>query len=79
MPIVIAGPRCNAMATRIIGPVVWPAAHIPDSGTWHHPCLLAEIRTDNDDSAGGPDSVPVQSRATMMGVATGVARIDEQQ
>jgi hypothetical protein len=49
----------NAMATKIAGPVVWPAAQIPDPNAWHHPCLLAEIRTDNDDSAGGPDSIPV--------------------
>ena len=37
---------------KILGPVVWPAAQIPDEATWH-PCLLAEVRTDNDDSAGG--------------------------
>jgi hypothetical protein len=49
----------NAGAAKIIGPVLWPAAQIPDPGVWHHPCLLAEIRTDNDDSAGGPDSIPV--------------------
>jgi hypothetical protein len=49
----------NAGAVKIIGPVLWPAAQIPDPGVWHHPCLLAEIRTDNDDSAGGPDSIPV--------------------
>jgi len=36
--------------TRIIGPVNWPAAQIPDPASWH-PCLLAEIRSDNDDSA----------------------------
>jgi hypothetical protein len=36
--------------TRIIGPVLWPAAQIPDPAHWH-PCLLAEVRTDNDDSA----------------------------
>lgn len=45
-------------ATRIIGPVVWPAAQIPDHATWH-PCLLAELRTDNDDSAGGPNGSPL--------------------
>jgi hypothetical protein len=49
----------NAAANKIIGPVVWPAAQIPDPNAWHHPCLLAEIRTDNDDAAGGPDSIPV--------------------
>jgi hypothetical protein len=37
---------------QIVGPIVWPAAQIPDETTWH-PCLLAEVRTDNDDSAGG--------------------------
>jgi hypothetical protein len=45
-------------ATRIIGPVVWPAAQIPDPAFWH-PCLLAEARTDNDDSAGGPNGSPL--------------------
>jgi hypothetical protein len=49
----------NDGAVKIIGPVTWPAAQIPDPGAWHHPCLLAEIRTDNDDSAGGPTSIPV--------------------
>jgi len=41
--------------TKIIGPIVWPAAQIPDPYGVHpwHPCLLAEVRTDNDDSAGG--------------------------
>lgn len=49
----------NSNGTKIIGPVVWPAAQIPDPGTFHHPCLLAEILADNNDSAGGPDSIPV--------------------
>ncbi|WP_432263626.1 hypothetical protein [Cupriavidus sp. TMH.W2] len=49
----------NAGSTKIIGPVVWPAAQIPDPNAWHHPCLLAEILADNNDSAGGPDSIPV--------------------
>ncbi|MBI1744422.1 exo-alpha-sialidase [Candidatus Acetothermia bacterium] len=39
-------------ATQIIGPVLWPAAQIPPPASWH-PCLLAEVRADNDDSAGG--------------------------
>jgi hypothetical protein len=38
--------------------VVWPAAQIPDQATWH-PCLLAELRADNDDSAGGPNGCPL--------------------
>jgi len=45
-------------ATRIIGPVVWSAARIPDHATWH-PCLLAELHADNDDSAGGPNGSPL--------------------
>jgi hypothetical protein len=39
-------------STQIVGPIVWHAADIPPEGTWH-PCLLAEVRADNDDSAGG--------------------------
>ena len=39
-------------STQIVGPLVWHAADIPAEGTWH-PCLLAEVRADNDDSAGG--------------------------
>lgn len=50
----------NNGATKIIGPVIWPADQIPDPATWHHPCLLAEILTDNDDAAGTfPNSDPV--------------------
>jgi hypothetical protein len=45
-------------ATRIFGPIRWPAAQIPAEGTWH-PCLLAEARGDNNDSAGGPEGAPV--------------------
>jgi hypothetical protein len=37
-------------ATKFIGPVTWPAAEIPPRTGWH-PCLLAEARADNDDSA----------------------------
>ena len=47
-----AGTTVNNGATKILGPVVWPAAEIPAPHTWH-PCLLAEVRSDNDDSAGG--------------------------
>jgi hypothetical protein len=41
--------------TKVIGPVLWPAGTIPDPKVMNpwHPCLLAEIRADNDDSAGG--------------------------
>lgn len=39
-------------SNQIIGPVPWPAAQIPPAASWH-PCLLAEVRCDNDDSAGG--------------------------
>ena len=39
-------------STQIVGPILWKAADIPAEGTWH-PCLLAEVRADNDDSAGG--------------------------
>ena len=50
----------NNGATKIIGPVTWPADQIPDPATWHHPCLLAEILVDNDDAAGTfPNSIPV--------------------
>jgi len=47
-----AGTTVHNGATKILGPVVWPAAEIPAPHTWH-PCLLAEVRSDNDDSAGG--------------------------
>ena len=45
-------------ATRIFGPIRWPAAQIPQEGTWH-PCLLAEARGNNNDSAGGNEGAPV--------------------
>ena len=41
--------------TKVLGPVVWQLADIPEPNVpnpWH-PCLLGEVRTDNDDSAGG--------------------------
>ena len=37
-------------ATTILGPVLWQASQIPPESTWH-PCLLAELRADNDDMA----------------------------
>jgi hypothetical protein len=45
-------------ATRIFGPIRWPAAQIPQEGTWH-PCLLAEARGNNNDSAGGVNGAPI--------------------
>ncbi len=47
-------------ATQIIGPVLWPAAQIPAQGTWH-PCLLGEVRADNDDSAGGTNGCDIEA------------------
>jgi len=44
----------------VLGPVLWAGADIPAAGTWH-PCLLAEVRSDNDDSAGGPNGSPLQT------------------
>lgn len=41
--------------TKILGPIVWPMADIPSHtgpNPWH-PCLLAEVRADNNDSSGG--------------------------
>ncbi|MBA3920153.1 MAG: exo-alpha-sialidase [Nostocaceae cyanobacterium] len=46
-------------ATKVIGPIVWTAAQIPDPATWH-PCILAEVLADNNDSAGGPNGCDVQ-------------------
>jgi hypothetical protein len=43
----------------VLGPVLWPAAHIPVAGTWH-PCLLAEVRAENDDSLGGSEGCAPQ-------------------
>ncbi len=50
----------NNGATKILAPVVWPAAQIPDPASWH-PCLLAEVRADNDDSAGGTNGADIQA------------------
>jgi hypothetical protein len=49
--------------TKIIGPVIWRAAQIPDphgSNPWH-PCILAEVRADNDDSAGGVNGCDIDA------------------
>lgn len=45
---------------QLLGPLTWHAANIPAEGTWH-PCLLAEVRCDNDDSAGGPEGGALQA------------------
>jgi hypothetical protein len=50
----------NAHATKIVGPVVWPAAQIPPEAAWH-PCLLAEARADNDSGLGGLRGAPSDS------------------
>jgi hypothetical protein len=49
----------NNGATKLLGPVVWPAAQIPDPASWH-PCILAEVRADNNDSAGGTNGCDIQ-------------------
>jgi hypothetical protein len=46
-------------ATQIVGPIVWQMADIPDQ-SWH-PCLLADARADNNDSAGGTDGCAIDS------------------
>jgi hypothetical protein len=45
--------------TKLLGPVTWHAADIP-SHPWH-PCLLAEVRADNNDSAGGPNGCDIDA------------------
>jgi hypothetical protein len=37
---------------QILGPIEWPAVPLPVPSDFH-PCLLAEVRSDNDDSPGG--------------------------
>jgi hypothetical protein len=49
----------NTGSTKIIGPITWPAALIPSQTAWH-PCLLAEVRADNDDSAGGTSACDIE-------------------
>jgi hypothetical protein len=46
-------------ATRLLGPVLWPAAQIPDPASWH-PCILAEVHADNNDAAGGSLGCDIQ-------------------
>lgn len=49
--------------TIILGPVTWPMGLIPShtgSNPWH-PCLLAEVRADNNDSAGGPNGCDIDA------------------
>jgi hypothetical protein len=49
----------TAGGTVTLGPVRWSAEFIPAKGT-HDPRVLAEVRTDNDDSAGGVEGSPLQ-------------------
>jgi hypothetical protein len=49
----------NNGEVKILGPIVWPAAMIPTNVTFDHPCLLVEVHANNNDSAGGPNSIPV--------------------
>jgi len=53
-------PTLASGANQIVGPILWPASEIPDPTSWH-PCLLAEVRADNSDSAGGPDGCEVDA------------------
>jgi hypothetical protein len=46
-------------STKLLEPVLWPAAQIPDHATWH-PCVLAEMRADNNDTAGGVTGCDIQ-------------------
>jgi hypothetical protein len=46
-------------ATEILGPVRWPAADLRPR--FPFPCLLAEVRADNDDSGGGADGGDLQA------------------
>ncbi len=49
--------------TKILGPIVWPVADIPSHtgpNPWH-PCLLAEVRSDNNDSSGGTNGCAIDA------------------
>ena len=49
--------------TKLLGPVTWSAGDIPSHmgpNLWH-PCLLAEVRADNNDSAGGANGCDVDA------------------
>jgi hypothetical protein len=48
-----------AGTTIILGPVRWPAAKLRPR--FRFPCLLAEVRADNDDSGGGADGGGIQA------------------
>jgi hypothetical protein len=48
----------NGMS-KLLGPIIWPASLIPDPASWH-PCLLGEVRADNNDSAGGTNGCDIQ-------------------
>jgi hypothetical protein len=49
--------------TKLLGPIVWHVADIPahTGPTPWHPCLLAEVRADNNDSAGGPNGCDIDA------------------
>ncbi len=49
--------------TKVLGPIVWHTQDIPPHtgpNPWH-PCLLAEVRADNNDSAGGPNGCDIDA------------------
>jgi hypothetical protein len=49
--------------TKILGPIVWQTADIPSHtgpNPWH-PCLLAEVRSDNNDSSGGTNGCAIDA------------------
>ena len=49
--------------TKILGPIVWQVADIPlhtGPNPWH-PCLLAEVRSDNNDSSGGTNGCAIDA------------------
>lgn len=53
----------NSGQTKILGPIVWNMADIPSHtglNPWH-PCLLAEVRADNNDSAGGTNGCDIDA------------------
>jgi hypothetical protein len=49
--------------TKILGPIIWQVADIPSHtgpNPWH-PCLLAEVRADNNDSSGGTNGCAIDA------------------
>jgi hypothetical protein len=49
--------------TKLLGPIIWYVADIPahTGPTPWHPCLLAEVRADNNDSAGGSNGCDIDA------------------